>query len=185
MPKAPPLEPILPIGAAFAVPLDKGQFAVCRVIARGTPSEAGRIFASKEDRARCVLVLATRWVGTRAQLAKALRDPRVRKPLKLTHHSQRNKPYVILVTDPPPRSFVRLGEIAPTPAEQKLPNVDFAWATFRDQYRAQLAWEADPDAVRARDKARWKAEMAALEREREEIKARRNAARRAQRARSR
>lgn len=175
------VEPILPIGAAFGVPLGDGRYGLCRVIARAPARETARVSLRGRLAATAVLVLATRWTGTRTQLARAAADPRARKPLVLTHHGNRNKKYVICVHDAPPPGFVEAGALAPSSVEAKLPNVYFAWASLPAQYRAQLAWEADPDAVRAADRALAKARADAHEREVAALKAKRAAAQRARR----
>lgn len=146
---------MVPIGAAFAVPIDDKRVGVCRVIG-GDPEHPGAL-----------RVAATRWVGPRSQLKKALRDPRAREVMRLTHHGWRNKPCVAWAASPPPPELVAIGVIAPSPSEAKLASVpSFVWASLALQYRAQLAWEADPDAVRANDRKRAREQRAAEERAR-------------------
>jgi len=138
---------VIPIGAAYGVPIDDELVGACRVIAAHPElvTPAGR----------AVLVAATRWTGTRAQLAGALADARAGEVLRLTHHGWRNKPCVAWATTPPPAEFVALGERPPSTAEQRLDYVrSFVWGSLPLQYRAQLDWEADPGAVRARDRGR-------------------------------
>lgn len=179
--RAAPANPVVPLGAAFGVPLGDGLYGLCRVIARATARETSLVDLRGATAAAAVLVLATRWTGTREQLVSATRDPRARKPLVVTHHGNRNKKYVICVHDVPPPDFVPVGELAPSPADARLRNVHFAWATLPLQYRSQLAWEANPDAVRAADRARSRASAAERERELAEIKAKRAAAQKARR----
>lgn len=155
--KPTPPAPVVPIGTAFGVPLDGDRWALCRVIGLAPAAATSKIFLRGAVASRAVLVLATRWTGTRAQLASAIADPQALQPLRLTHHSWRDKPYVITVHTPPPPTFVPLGALAPTDGDRKLRNVYFAWESLATQYRAQLAWEADAEAVRAADRARARA----------------------------
>jgi hypothetical protein len=76
---------VVPLGAAYSVPVDGKVFGVCRVIAEH-PSTV-------ENNRRAVLVALTRWTGTRAELRSALTDARSGEILQVTTHN-RNEPYV-------------------------------------------------------------------------------------------
>ena len=143
MPRELPPAPIVPIGTVYGVPLGGGLYGLARVIGSAPAADSRRIFANREQRAAAIRVLATRWTGPRAALASALDDPRASRPLVLTHHTWRKRPFVICVFTRPPRSLIRVGERAPSAADRKLKTADFAWEYLRLQYRAQLAWEAE------------------------------------------
>jgi hypothetical protein len=140
----PPARPVVPIGAAFGLAIGGGRFAVCRVIGADRKNPAN------------MLVAATRWIGTRAQLPRALRDPRTKRILAITHHNQFGKPYVVSVWNRPPRSFVSLGELLPSAAEQRLKRSYFEWATLKvflfgdGDWFQKLVFAGDLDAIEAR-----------------------------------
>lgn len=136
----------VPVGAAFGVPLSDGRFGLCRVIGHGGEAPKG----SKSILPRGVVpfqVLATRWVGSRIELATANRDPRARQPLQPTFTTKdRNKPYVVWESTPPPSSFVPLDAIEPSSEERGFRSVFYAWNTLAHRIEAQLEFEADPTA---------------------------------------
>src|SRR4051812_43327065 len=132
------------VGAAFGVPLADGRFGLCRVIGHGGDAPKG----SKSILPRGVVpfrVLATRWVGTRAELGHAIHDPQARRALQPTFSTKdRNKPYVVWESTPPPATFVPIGSIPPTPEEAGLRSVWYSWNTVGNTIEMQLAYDADP-----------------------------------------
>lgn len=143
---------VLPIGAAYGVPLADGRFGLIRVIGHGgrKPRQYGKLAG---ESAICVRALATRWVGTRKQLATALADPRARQPLVPSFSRKAKKPYVVWATQVPPPTFIHVGILMPTAREQMLEGSDIVWEWVPLQYKAQLEYEADPAAFEAKMRA--------------------------------
>lgn len=136
----------VPVGAAFGVPLSDGRFGLVRVIGHNGEAPKG----SKTVLPRGLVpfqVLATRWVGTQRELATATRDPRARQALQPTFTTKdRNKPYVVWETAPPPASFVPLEPMPPSDEERTFRSVFYSWNTLPHRIEAQLEYEADPTA---------------------------------------
>lgn len=151
--RAEQVDPVLPVGAAFGVPLNDGRFGLCRVIGHGGGKPSG-YKKFKGEGAGAIRVLATRWVGTQSQLSRASKDPRARRGLVPTFvRHQNTKPYVTWTTHPPPPTFVPAGTLMPTASEQKLASSDMVWAWIASQIAFQFEYEADPKAYVAKRKA--------------------------------
>jgi hypothetical protein len=114
------------LGDAFAIPLESGQFAVCRVL-------------KLHDYADKMLVANADWFGKQVPDA---RHPGLRSIMRLSHHNWSGKPSAAWVSGAPPEDFIAIGNIPPDPAEE--PSTDpgmSSWAFFKIQPLAQWYWD--------------------------------------------
>src|SRR5436189_3495829 len=114
----------LPIvaGDVFAIPLEDGRFSVCRVL---------RI----RDKTGLMFVASSAWIGSKVP---EMTDSALRPLLRLTHHSWKNKICAVWVSGTPPRDFIRLGNIAPIPAESAVKvSALGSWPFFKIQASEQ------------------------------------------------
>lgn len=121
---------VLDVGDAFAVPLEGGRFAVCRVLA-------------VNERGDMVLVANADWIGQRVPEAQ---DPALRSVLRLTHHSWGGRPSAAWVSSAPPEEFIPIGNIPPQTDGDALPQPGTGgWAYFRIQPQEQWLWDHPQD----------------------------------------
>jgi hypothetical protein len=119
-------KPTAVAGDAFAVPLEGGQFAVCRVL-------------KVRDRTDTMLVANSDWIGHQVPDAH---DPALRSILRLTHHSWNGKPSAAWVSGAPPEDFIPIGNIPPEPGEVAITDPGAGgWPFFQVQPLAQ--WYCD------------------------------------------
>lgn len=117
-------------GDAFAVPLEGGRFAACRVLAVG-------------ERSDTLLVANANWISQ--QLPGAL-NPALRSVLCLTHHSWDGRPSAVWVSGAPPDDFIPIGNIPLEPGEPAIPEPGMgAWPFFRIQPHEQWLWDHPED----------------------------------------
>lgn len=125
------------VGDVFALPLDDGRWAACRVLTKATGPVR-------------VVVQSLAWLDD--ALPDDLSDPRLSTPLILTHHSWHGRPYFHWVTDPVPADAVYLGRLSLSQADLALEaDSEGSWSTFRLQPRLQWRWDHDREAVLAED----------------------------------
>ena len=97
-------------GEAFLMPLANGRFGVSRVLRGSTESEQPRTVrtaSSWRDHP---------WMGDDAP---DLKDGRIRRIQRLSHHSWKNQLDLTWVSDPPPESYQKLGIIEPSAADKR------------------------------------------------------------------
>lgn len=130
-------------GMAYAVPLEDGRFGACRVLRKMTPEEA------QSAGANCVLVACSAWIGNQVP---DMHDPGLRPILHLTHHSWKNKPEILWVSESPPADFALIGTIEPSSEERATECFTYGgWASLRIQPLAQWRWDNEREAVMAED----------------------------------
>jgi hypothetical protein len=116
------------VGDAFAVPLEGGRFAVCRVL-------------SISD--HLMLVVNAAWIGCQVPDAQ---DPALRSVLRLTHHSWEGKSSAAWVSGSAPKDFIPIGNIPPDPGEDSIPDPGLGgWPFFKIQPQSQWYWEHPED----------------------------------------
>lgn len=129
-------------GDAFLLPLEDGRFGLCRVL---------RCEDAELEIQRGALIELSAWIGAEPP---DLDDPALREPLLLTHHLYQGDPQRIWETEPPPRSFRRLGQIEVLPAEREVECLSFGfWEDLPESRLTQWRWEHDRDALLAEDEA--------------------------------
>ena len=155
-PKRPTRSRGLPeVGAVFAMPLADGRWGACRVLSASPPP----LISKKNDSCH---VAACDWVG---DAVPGITEPRLRKVLRLTHHSWQNEPHVVWVAGRPPGEFRRIGHIAPRASEPKRKHSAFStWGGLPHQVLLQWRWDKDRAAL-LREEAR--GEVAEQKRQRE------------------
>jgi hypothetical protein len=117
-------------GDTFAVPLEGGRFAVCRVLA-------------VNERGNVVLVANADWIGSQAPDAQ---NPALRSVLRLTHHSWGGQASAAWVSGAPPEDYIRIGNIPPEPGEDAIPEPGTGgWPFFRIQPHEQWLWDHPED----------------------------------------
>jgi hypothetical protein len=125
-----PKKPVPAAGDTFAVPLEGGRFAVCRVLA-------------VNERGDMVLVANADWIGRQVPDA---RDPALRSVLRLTHHSWGGRPSAAWVIGAPPEDFTPIGNIPPDPIpSHPIPPGTGGWPFFRIQPQEQWLWDHPED----------------------------------------
>ena len=125
-----PKKPVPAAGDTFAVPLEGGRFAVCRVLAA-------------DERGDMVLVANADWIGRQVPDA---RDPALRSVLRLTHHSWGGRPSAGWVIGAPPDEFIPIGNIQPQTGEDAIPEPGtVGWPYFRIQPHEQWLWDHPED----------------------------------------
>jgi hypothetical protein len=113
-------------GDAFAVPLEGGMFAVCRVL-------------KVQELTDKMLVANADWIGNQVPNGQ---DLALRSILLLTHHKWSGKPSAALVKGAPPEDFIPIGNIPPEPGEEAMTiQGTGGWSFFRVQARAQWYWD--------------------------------------------
>jgi hypothetical protein len=132
-------KPELPAtGSAFAIRLGDGRYSACRVLA-----------GAGSRRKDAILVACSGWIGDRVPVAE---DPGLRPILVLNHHSWNDRPEILWVSDGPPKDFISLGMIEPTPEEHALEcNTFGGWESVRIQPLLQWRWDHDREALLAED----------------------------------
>src|SRR5262245_23974696 len=93
-------------GSVFLAPLEDGRFGVVRVLR--TKSQGG--YAS-------AFVVPSSWIGSNPARPA---DSDIRLPLFLTHHSWANQREALWVGTPPPSSFIPVGVIEITAADDAI-----------------------------------------------------------------
>lgn len=123
-------KPTTVVGDAFAIPLEGGRFAVCRVLkVRGGTDT--------------MLVANADWTGNHVPDAQ---ESSLRSILRLTHHNWGGKPSAAWVSGAPPEDFVPIGNIPPEPGEGAIADPGSgAWAFFQIQAQAQWYWDHPDD----------------------------------------
>src|SRR5262249_44119402 len=119
---------------AFAVPLEGGRFAVCRVL-------------TVEEGTGMLLVANADWIGRQVP---DIRSPALRSVLRLTHHNWGGRPSAVWVRDAPPEDFIPIGNIPPEPEPDPIPSHPIppgtgGWVFFRIQPQAQWLWDHPAD----------------------------------------
>ena len=123
-------KPVPAAGKTFAVPLEGGRFAVCRVLA-------------VNERGDMVLVANADWIGRRVPDA---RDPALRSILRLTHHNWGGQPSAAWVIGAPPEDFIPIGNLPPSTGEDAVPQPGTGgWPFFRIQPHEQWLWDHPED----------------------------------------
>jgi hypothetical protein len=123
-------KPIPAVGDTFAVPLEGGRLAVCRVLA-------------VNERGDMVLVANADWIGRKVPDAK---DPALRSILRLTHHSWGGQPSAAWVVGAPPEEFIPIGNIPVQSVEDEIPQpATGGWPFFCIQPHEQWLWEHPED----------------------------------------
>lgn len=118
------------MGDTFAVPLEGGRFAACRVLA-------------VNERGDMVLVANADWIGRQIPEAQG---PALRSVLRLTHHSWAGRPSAAWVSGAPPEDFVLIGNLPPEAGEGEFPQPGTGgWAFFRIQPQEQWLWDHPED----------------------------------------
>jgi hypothetical protein len=119
------------VGDVYAIPLEGGRFAACRVLKASPDSTA-------------LLVANVNWIGTSPP---DIDDPVLRTVLRLTHHNWDGKACAVWVDGDPPRKFTFLGNV-PLRRADKVPKESGtgAWGYLAYQPQAQWYWE-HPDQV--------------------------------------
>jgi len=125
-----PKTPVPVAGDTFAVPLEGGRFAICRVLA-------------VNERGDMVLVANADWIGRNVPDA---RDPALRSHLRLTHHSWSGQPSAAWVIGAPPEDFIPIGNISLRAGEDALSQAGTGdWPFFRIQPHEQWLWDHPAD----------------------------------------
>src|SRR5262245_16251879 len=120
------------VGDAFAIPLEGGLFAVCRVLRART--ESGTVFVANAA-----------WIGSAVPRPD---DPALRPILRLTHHRWNGKASAVWVGGLPPEDFIPIGSIPPGPEDKSIRSAEFgAWPFFSIQPHAQWLWDHPEDAA--------------------------------------
>jgi len=131
-------------GSAFAFPLADGRFSVCRVLLDHHSKQSQEL-----DKTKKILVAVSAWIGDEIPDAK---DPALRPILYLNHHSWKNEPGLLWISDSAPDSFVSIGEIEASTDEKALQCRSFGgWQSLILRPLAQWRWDHDRDAVVAED----------------------------------
>ncbi len=151
-----------PVGAAFAVPLEDGRYSVCRVLTNNSDKHAT---TCKDD---AVLVAGCHWVGPQVPGAD---DPALRPLLYLTHHSWKNTPNMVWVSEEPPPELIPIGIIEPTAEEQATSCMSFGnWSSLKIQPLLQWKWDHERDEVLADDAVKQQQASDARDKARQERK---------------
>ena len=128
-------------GSVFVAPLADGRFGVVRVLR--TKSQSGYAFA---------FVVPSSWIGRSAVRPS---DSDIRLPLFLTHHSWANRREALWVSTPPPSSFVPVGALEITAADDALEHEAYsAWESLPIQILLQWRWDNDREALLIEDAAK-------------------------------
>ena len=131
-------------GSVFLAPLADGRLGVVRVVR--TKSERGCSFA---------FVVPSCWIGSSAVRPS---DHEIRLPLFLTHHTWENQREAIWVSTPPPVSFIPVGVIDVSAADDAIQQEDYsAWENLPLQILLQWRWNHDRESLlveEAEEKAR-------------------------------
>lgn len=123
-------KPVPVAGDAFAVPLEGGRFAACRVLA-------------VNERGDMVLVANADWIGRKVPDAG---DPALRSVLRLTHHGWGGQPSAAWVVGGPPEEFIPIGNIPVQAGEDAIPQPGTGgWPFFRIQPHEQWLWDYPED----------------------------------------
>jgi hypothetical protein len=96
-------------------------------------------------------VAGSSWLGTKAP---DLTDPRLREVQQLTHHARKNDANANWVSEPPPDSFQRIGDLAPSAADKQQQCSGFGGWAFAHQVLMQWRWDHDRAAVLREDAER-------------------------------
>jgi hypothetical protein len=135
----------LPIGDVYAFPLGNGRFGACRVIREGT---------AKERNVGEFIVVACAYVG---DAPPHIDHPDLRTLLPLTHHAHgkmRRKFVGAWVNGPPPKMFLRVGNIPPSEADLAADVLHYVvWSAITQEVLAEWRWAHDREAVMAEDLA--------------------------------
>lgn len=148
----PKLQSILTVieGDVFAVRLENGLYAACRVI-WDTTSDANKRHKKKYDARDAVRMVCCNWFGEKLPNPGL---PELREVLKLTHHSWKNKPLAGWCQDDVPSDVIHIGVIPRNESENRLgANDSLDWGYLRLQALMQWEWDQDGEAVLAREKA--------------------------------
>jgi len=118
------------VGDAFAVPLEGGRFAACRVLA-------------VDEHTNLLLVANADWIGRQTPSPE---DPALHSILRLTHHSWCGQPSTAWVSGAPPADFINIGNIPPETGEETIADPGTgAWVFFRIQPQEQWYWDHPED----------------------------------------
>ncbi len=139
------------VGDTFAVSLENGLYTACRVLRSGSSDQP---FSSFKD---VTLVASADWFGDHVP---SIDEPRLRKTLRLNHHTWTDRPNVRWVPGRPPKQFKKIGHIPPTAEDLKTSNHSFdrwdigltAWNAFQIQPLLQWRWDHDREALEAEDR---------------------------------
>lgn len=169
------------VGDVFAVPLGDERFGLCRVLAAEKP-------LGPWDRNRRWRVASCEWVGRENEIAAALADATRMKVQKRTINAAIARAFAVggqkqtdlgrwdvqSIGGPPPAELRKVGVLAPSAADRKLPaeRNPGAWKWVATRVLAELEFREGPDAVRARWEAAKERDRQTLEAARADDKAR-------------
>jgi hypothetical protein len=127
-------------GSLLAVPLADGRFGIVRILAL--------------DGGDTALIAVTPFIGAEAELAGALKDPRAKQVLSLTHHEWRGEPQILWVSHAPPENWRMLGVI-PVDASEVKPSSKYGnWDSAEMQPLEQWRWDNERDKPQLEDRAK-------------------------------
>jgi hypothetical protein len=125
-------------GTVYIMPLSDGRLGVCRILRIG--SDLG---------APAVLVATSPWIGVESP---SLASSEIQKTLRLTHHSWSGNPYVVWISEPPPATFTKLGQIHLPKKDLKTDSGSLAaWDSLPLQVLTQWRWDNEREAVLTED----------------------------------
>jgi hypothetical protein len=128
-------------GSVFFIPLKDGRFGIASVVKRVTAIDPNESTATRTIITARVLVVPSSWVGPNIQRPS---DDDIRKQLVLNHHSWKNEPQAIWITEPPPADFIFAGSLQLTPEDEAKDSVTYGgWNTLCLQPLLQWRWDND------------------------------------------
>ena len=117
-------------GDAYAVALEGGRFAACRVL-------------KVSARTGMALVANADWIGREPPDPN---NPALKSVLRLTHHSWGGEPSAAWVAGAPPEEFILIGTIPPEPGADAIRNPGTGgWPFFSGQPHEQWLWDHPED----------------------------------------
>lgn len=131
----------LPVpGTLFAVPLADGRYGMARVLSH--------------DGVEAALLAVTPWIGPEKDLGDAIRDPRAKQVLSLTHHEWKGSPQILWVTGSPPETWRAIGVLAVDPSEVTPCSTYGNWDSAEIQPLEQWRWDHERDKFPNEDRAK-------------------------------
>mgnify|MGYP001549926124 CR=1 FL=1 len=141
-------------GDVLAFLLEDGRYSACRVIHT-------RKSSLHDPGCNCVLVACCGWIGN---VMPGIAEPGLREILKLNHHRYANEPALAWVSDPVPKNFIYIGNVAPLQNEAEIRCTCVSdWRYFPLQSFTQWEWENDIESVRRKDAEREEAWQKAIQ----------------------
>jgi hypothetical protein len=131
------------VGDVYCFPLEGDRWGVCRILRRESERHGYQDIALTELSA---------WIGDEPLEAVS---QELRKPLKLTHHSWKKRPYQTWTRKPVPAEFRLIGKLPPRAADRKVEcNTFGGWPHYPRQRHLQWRWDNERRAVLAEDEAK-------------------------------